>query len=359
MFVYITNEQKVKGILKNLMNRKYLCHFRVIVAGCVFFLVCTQICGQGRATLKPPVLRGDVRNVHDPTVIKDGGTYYLFSTRAGIAVRCSEDLILWRLCGDVFAHLPQWAVEDVPGLRGLWAPDVSYFNGKYHLYYSASTFGRNRSSIGLVTNRTLDPASDHFRWEDQGKIIGSSSADDWNAIDPNIVLDEEGQPWLSFGSFWSGIKLRKIDAATGKLSTQDQTLYSLASRPRTRDLPGAIEAPAIILRRGYYYLFVSFDFCCRGVNSTYNIRVGRSKRITGPYTDRSGKPMMEEGGTLVVAGAGGRWRGPGHCAILQGKDGEHLVYHAYDTEARGIPTLRISPLLWDAEGWPTISLPDN
>ena len=303
-------------------------------------------------------LDGDIRQVHDPTIIKEGQTYYLFSTRAGISIRCSTDLIRWRLCGDVFAHLPEWAVKDVPGLRGLWAPDVSYFNGKFHLYYSASTFGSNRSSIGLATTQTLDQASANYRWVDHGKVIGSNSSDDWNAIDPNVVLDEKNEPWLAFGSFWGGIKLRKLDQTTGKLSSADQTLYALASRPRTANSPGAIEAPVIIRKNSYYYLFVSFDLCCRGKDSTYNIRVGRAPRLTGPYMDRSGKLMLEGGGTLVVAGKG-RWAGPGHCAVLQNKEGETLVYHAYDTEWRGIPTLRIASLVWDLEGWPRISEPPS
>ena len=185
---------------------------------------------------------------------------------------------------------------------------------------------------------------------DQGAVIASNTGDDWNAIDPDVVLDEHDQPWLAFGSFWSGIKLRKLDQSTGKLSSQDQTLYSLASRPT----PGAIEAPNIIRKNDYYYLFVSFDFCCRGKDSTYNIRVGRARRLTGPYIDRSRKPMMEGGGTLVVAGAG-RWAGPGHSAVLQEKNGDYLIYHAYDIEWRGVSTLRISTLRWDSEGWPTIS----
>ena len=322
---------------------------------CLSLLVLTVLAA-GQQSVSAPELRGDIRQVHDPAIIKDGDTFYLFSTRAGIAVRCSKDLVAWRLCGDVFAHLPGWAVTDVPGLRGIWAPDISYFNGKYHLYYSASTFGSNRSSIGLATNQTLDPASNRFRWEDQGKIISSFVTDDWNAIDPNIVIDEEGEPWLSFGSFWSGIKMRKIDPATGKLSSKDTKLYALASRRRSAELPGAIEAPVIIRSRGYYYLFVSFDFCCRGINSTYNIRVGRSKRVTGPYVDREGRDMMEEGGTLVIGG-GDRWRGPGHCAILQDKQGEKLVYHAYDATARGVATLRIAPITWDSADWPTIKSP--
>jgi arabinan endo-1,5-alpha-L-arabinosidase len=297
---------------------------------------------------------GDVRNVHDPTVIEAAGRFYLFSTRAGISVRCSEDLVRWRLCGDVFGHLPQWAVEEVPGLRGLWAPDVSYFNGRYHLYYSASTFGSNRSAIGLVTNETLDASSGDYAWRDQGKVIASSRTDDWNAIDPNIVIDEAGRPWLSFGSFWGGIKLRRIDPATGKLSAEDETLYALASRPRSKELPGAIEAPAIVRRDGYYYLFVSFDFCCRGAKSTYHVRVGRSRRVTGPYVDRDGRPMTEGGGTLVLEG-GGRWAGPGHCAVLRTRRGDKLVYHAYDTGWRGTPTLRVGDIVWDGEGWPAVA----
>jgi arabinan endo-1,5-alpha-L-arabinosidase len=295
-------------------------------------------------------LEGDIRQVHDPTIIKEADTYYVFSTRAGIAIRCSKDLIHWRLCGDVFAHLPEWAVKDVPGLRGLWAPDVSYFSGKFHLYYSVSTFGSNRSSIGLATNQTLDPGSENYRWVDQGKVMGSNPMDDWNAIDPNVAFDEKDQPWLAFGSFWGGIKLRRLDLATGKLSSQDPSLYSLARRPS----PGAIEAPFIIRRNGYYYLFVSFDLCCRGKDSTYNIRVGRARRIAGPYIDRSGKLMMDGGGTLVLSGAG-RWAGPGHCAVLHEKDNDRLVYHAYDTEWRGVPTLRIATLQWDSAGWPTVS----
>ena len=322
-------------------------------------LVVLLACGaaaRGQGASPPAVndLQGDVRNVHDPSIIREGRTFYLFSTRAGISVRCSEDLVRWRLCGDVFGHLPLWAVQDVPGLRGLWAPDISYFNGTYHLYYSASTFGSNRSSIGLATNKTLDPSSDEYRWQDQGKVISSYPSDDWNAIDPNLVLDEAGQPWLSFGSFWGGIKLRKIDPATGKLDPRDQTLYSLAARPRTQGQPGAIEAPFIVREGGYYYLFVSFDFCCRGEMSTYNIRVGRSRRVTGPYIDRGGRDMREGGGTLVLEG-GGRWRGPGHCAILRDEGGDKIVYHAYDAQARGVPTLRISPLRWDAEGWPAVA----
>ncbi len=325
-----------------------------IVALAVAATVSTPALGQEARRPDTTALAGDLRNVHDPSIAEERGVFYVFSTRAGLSVRCSGDLVNWRLCGDVFGHIPKWAVDDVPGVRGLWAPDVSYFNGKYHLYYSVSTFGSNRSSIGLATNTTLDPASDDFRWVDRGKVIGSVASDDWNAIDPNVVLDEHDQPWLSFGSFWSGIKLRKIDRATGMLDAKDPTLYALAGRSREGGAPGAIEAPFSVRRNAYFYLLVSFDLCCKGKDSTYNVRVGRSRSVTGPYTDRDGKDMRQGGGTPVVASEG-RWRGPGHCSVIRVKDRDLLVYHAYDAEARGVPTLRIDPLAWDSQGWPAVA----
>jgi len=334
----------------NFCPRAFLRYSAIVVL--LGLLVSTYPTRAQQGTFSTFELQGDIRNVHDPAILKEDNTYYLFSTRAGISVRCSQDLIRWRLCGDVFAHLPQWAVQDVQGLRGLWAPDVSYFSNTYHLYYSVSTFGSNRSSIGLATNKTLDPSSDQYRWMDQGRVISSQKTDDWNAIDPNVVIDESGHPWLSFGSFWGGIKLRKLDGSTENLDSKDQTLYSIAARPRDANSPGAIEAPFIIRKNGFYYLFVSFDFCCRGPQSTYNIRVGRAKQVTGPYVDRNGKDMREGGGTLILEGEG-RWRGPGHCAVLQEKDSDKLIFHAYDSEFRGISTLRIATLSWVDE-WPQV-----
>ena len=310
-----------------------------------------------RYTGPPPViyiLNGDILGVHDPNIIKQGGTYYLFSTGRSswerLPIRRSKDLRNWAICGDVFLMKPEWAYRDVPGVKNLWAPDISYFNGKYHLYYAVSTFGSNHSAIGLATNRTLDPDNPQYRWQDEGKIIHSRHYDDWNAIDPNIILDSEGQPWLAFGSGWSGIKLRRIDARTGRLSKDDTKLYSLAARLRAPE-GRPVEAPFIIRRGAFYYLFVSFDRCCKGAESTCKIMVGRSMMVNGPYTDRMNTPMTHGGGTLLVA-SGGRWRGPGHNAVLQEEGEDKIIYHAYDSEYGGAPTLRIGSLVWDADGWP-------
>lgn len=299
-------------------------------------------------------LKGAILNVHDPVIIKQGEFYYLFSTGVGIPVRRSRDLQDWRIArgGTVFQSLPQEAAAWVSGADSLWAPDISYFNDRYHLYYSVSTFGSNRSAIGLATNTTLNYDDDAFDWVDHGIVVKSDPSDSYNAIDANLAIDAGGVPWLVFGSHWSGIKMVRLDAATGKQSTEDDTVYSVASRAVH---PRAIEAPFIIQRGDFYYLFVSFDQCCQGIQSNYNVRVGRSEGITGPYLDREGVSMMEDGGTQITFSTD-RYRGPGHNAIFTEGDRDYIVYHAYDAVQGGTPTLRIEPLVWDAEGW--VSIPE-
>jgi arabinan endo-1,5-alpha-L-arabinosidase len=319
------------------------------------------------AEQNPVVLKidGDVEYTHDPSIAKDGNTWYVFSTNNGsdrkgeIPIRCSHDLHQWKRCGYVFPRMPEWIQKESPGTKELWAPDVSYFNGEFHLYYAFSLFGKNTSGIALVTNKTLDPASPDFRWVDRGLVLRSRAEDDFNAIDPNLVMDEQGNAWLSFGSFWSGIKMRRIDPKTGLLSSEDSKLYSLATRkkpatvaPPKRGLPGdwqAIEAPFVIRHDGFYYLFVSFDLCCRGTKSNYKTMVGRSRNVTGPYVDAKGTPMIDGGGTLLLAG-NQRWIGPGGASLLQQQEGDLIVYHAYDGKT-GKPWLQISTLAWE-EGWP-------
>jgi arabinan endo-1,5-alpha-L-arabinosidase len=292
-------------------------------------------------------LTGITSPVHDPTLVKDGSMYYVFSTGKGIPIHCSKDMLDWQNCGQALRVVPYWVFQAIPGVTDLWAPDVAFWDGKYHLYYAASTFGSNRSAIGLATNVTLDQSRSDYKWVDEGEALSSQRTDDYNAIDPNLATDADGQRWLVFGSFWSGIKMRKVDSTTGKLSTDDSTLYSLARHPGNT----AIEGSFITHRGDYYYLFVSYDFCCKGVDSTYKIMVGRSSKITGPYVDHADRPMMGGGATLVYAGSA-RWRGPGHNSIFVESGVYWLVYHAYDAEKSGAPTLRIEALGWDSDGWP-------
>jgi len=302
-------------------------------------------------------IEGDAGRVHDPVIIREGEWYYVFAT--GGSIRRSKDLRHWTACGRVFEKLPEWAAKEIPGVRGgYWAPDISFHNGVYRLYYSVSTFGKRDSALGLATNRTLDPGNPAYKWVDEGMVFRSHSEDDFNAIDPNLAVDQKGRHWLVFGSFWGGIKMRRIDPVSGKLSTEDTTLYTLAGRPRSPKPDGgmtaaAIEAPFIVRHGSWFYLFVSFDYCCRGANSTYNVVVGRSRNITGPYLDVSGKPMAEGGGTRLTTGTS-LWRGPGHQGLLLRKKGPDLmVFHAYDG-ATGRPALQISTVVWEHD-WPRVA----
>lgn len=313
-----------------------------------------------QASSDPHVLTvsGDVEGVHDPVVITERGTYYVFCTggrgnEGVIPIRTSKDLRTWTRAGFVFDKLPAWATKEIQRGRGAWAPDISYFSGKFHLYYSVSSFGSRNSVIGLATNRTLDPRSSKYKWVDEGLVLRSyEEKDDWNAIDANVVIEDRRNMWLNWGSFWGGIKMRRIDPATGKLSTSDSTMHALASRPRTPPIGGSIEAPFIVRHGDYWYLFASFDRCCRGAKSTYNIVAGRSRNITGPYVDRDGKAMTDGGGTLVLAATEGNWRGPGHQAVLRARGGDLLFFHAYHATT-GRPQLQISTMVWE-DGWPRV-----
>jgi len=303
-------------------------------------------------------LTGDLSPVHDPCAVKDGDTYYVFSTGPSgadsglIPWRSSKNLLQWSRGGAVFPALPGWAADAVPGAKGIWAPDISYFNGRFHLYYAVSTFGSNHSVIGLATNAALNPAAPNYAWQDQGLVLSSDSFDKYNAIDPSHVVDRDGKHWLCFGSFWTGIKMIRLDPTTGKPSADDATVHALAYRPQP---PDAIEAPFIIERGGFYYLFVSFDFCCRGANSNYNIVAGRSTDITGPFLGPDGNDMMHGYGQQLLVG-NERFKGPGGASVLRDPSRDYLVYHAYDAQNGGIPTLRISPIGWTPDGWPSVIL---
>ena len=301
--------------------------------------------------------------VHDPVMGREGNTWYVFSTGPGITIYQSTDLENWRWVGRAFDDQPEWAASVAPGFTGhIWAPDIVEHDGRYYLYYSVSAFGKNTSGIGVTVNETLDPSSDDYGWVDHGLVLQSvPNRDNWNAIDPAIIEDRDGTHWMSFGSFWDGLKLVRLAPDLVSLA-EPQEWHGIAKRPRSRDLrdddpgDGAIEAPYIFEKNGWYYLFVSFDKCCRGMDSTYKIMVGRSKSVNGPYLDRDGTPMLEGGGTLVLEG-NNDWVALGHNSAYTTDDGDRLVFHAYETADNAKQKLKILPLDWD-EGWPVVD-PDD
>jgi arabinan endo-1,5-alpha-L-arabinosidase len=298
-----------------------------------------------------PNIQGDLA-AHDPSLIKQGSTYYVFSTGGGLQIRTSTDLVTWKRAGSVFSTIPAWVTTAVGHITDLWAPDIHYVNGTYYLYYAGSTFGSNTSVIGLATNTTLNPADAAYKWVDKGLVIQSTSANNYNAIDPNLTIDASNQAWLSFGSFWTGIKMRRLDSTTFKLSSSNTTTYALAQRAA----PDAMEASYIIYRGGYYYLFVSVDYCCQGSSSTYKIAVGRSSSITGPYVSQSGV-RMDQGGYTILLQTTGNVHGPGGQSIYLDNGRYLVIHHYYDASAHGAVKIQIRAITWSSDGWIQLSAP--
>ncbi len=174
--------------------------------------------------------------IHDPVMIEDDGTYYAFGTGKGIAVWSSPDMEEWTAEKPVFEEAPEWSSDLVPDFDNvIWAPDISEHNGTFYLYYSVSQFGRNNSAIGVATNETLNPEDADFEWVDQGIVVQSVPGRDmWNAIDPNLAFDDNGTPWLSFGSFWMGLKIVKLKDNLTKVveAPQKQEWHTIAARHR-------------------------------------------------------------------------------------------------------------------------------
>ena len=293
---------------------------------------------------------------HDPSmIVKEGDTYWFFGTGNGVDSFFSKDLQTWERGPSLFEGQRDWVPDVVPGNRGhYWAPDVIKLGDTWHVYYSVSTFGRNTSAIAMATSKSLDPESPDYGWTDHGPVVTSERGKPFNAIDPAMLMDNDGRLWMSFGSFWGGLPLIELDPQTGMRLNPDEEPVIIAAKE-----PGGvneIEAPGMDEHDGWYYLFVNWDFCCRGKDSTYNIRVGRSRSPEGPYVDREGKPLANGGGTLL-AQSNGDLIGPGHASIFTDDDGqEYLSVHFYDgTTERGTPKLAIAPVSRDEDGWPMVA----
>jgi arabinan endo-1,5-alpha-L-arabinosidase len=260
----------------------------------------------------------------------------------------------WHICGQVFTAIPAWVQQAVPGIQGLWAPDISYFQGLYHLYYVGSILHTQTSVIGLATNTTLDPTNPTYKWVDRGQVLASHNGDDFNALDPNIFIDSNQKIWLTYGSYWSGIKQRQIDPATGMLLASNLIRYQLAARP---DISGdPIEGASLVEHRGYYYLFLSVDHCCENSFSEddYKQMVGRSTSPNGPFVDAEGVPLMVGGGSILIEGNSG-WRAPGGGTVyLDPQSGnDMIVFHALDMDQDGDAGLWLKTVSWQ-NGWPVL-----
>ena len=324
---------------------------RILIGAVVAFAAAAPAaCAQAPAA---PELSGDVF-VHDPAYIRGDGDEpsWIYSTGNGqvgdgnIQIRRSDDDAEWEYVGEVWSEKPEWLTEQVEGVDNLWAPELYEHDGTWYLYYAASTFGSGNSVIALATNTTLDPEDPAYEWVDQGEVI-SSAGEPYNAIDPNIVEDADGEPWLAFGSFSSGLQIVPLKWPSGLLSGSADPV-TIADRGL---LENAIEAPTIVARDDAYYLFASRGFCCRGADSTYEIIVGRADNVTGPYLDQAGSPLLEDGGAVVLTSEGDNI-GPGGQSL----SGDMLAFHWYDGAQDGMFRLGLLPVEWK-DGWPTVAWP--
>lgn len=306
---------------------------------------------------------------HDPVMAVEDGIYYIYSTGHNISVMTSVDRHTWHVKRNgLLTEIPQWTHDSVPGFTNhIWAPDIIRWQGRWLLAYSCSTFGKNTSAIGLLSASSLALAD----WRDEGCLVASrTDRDNWNAIDPNFVEDSDGRLWLTWGSFWDGIQmapLKAVDDGQGGQSLRLDDYPRTIARRYYNDAPqglqnptsahagvNAIEAPFIMKHGAYYYLFVSWDYCCRGMESNYRVVVGRSPNIAGPYIDRQGKPMYDGGGTPVIAGDKKTFEAIGHCAAYTLPTGQDIfIAHGYSIKDDGQPLLVERRIKW-IDGWPSV-----
>ena len=291
-------------------------------------------------------LDGDTA-MHDPsTVIAENGKFYAYGTGAGLPISVSDDGWTWRRAGTLMQAVPGGRPGPDVLARGgnnTWAPDVIRSGDKYFLYYSAPGT-QPKSAIGLLVGKTLDPSSPDYKWEDGGPIVWSDGVEDSNAIDPGVFRDPmNGSLWLTYGSYFGYIRLVELDPKTGTRLHPERKAVNIAING---------EASTMMFRDGWYYLLLTHGSCCAGANSSYNIRMGRSRTVAGPFLDNIGIDMLQGGGKLFL-GSAGRYIGPGHFGLLDLGGGvqKFSLHYEADLDRGGISVLDIRPLLW-RDGWP-------
>ena len=320
--------------------------------------------------------------IHDPsTVRKFDGKYMTFSTTGGnedkgIKSRFySFDKKKWLAGEDILLGIntPKWLKKLYPNNRGkFWAPDLPYSDKKIIYYSNWSFSGQDGvASIGRAVGSGIAP---DITWTDDDKPVISTDKYTYDnggpcAIDPAVFEDYAGNLWLSFGSHglenspgYGGIWIVRLDPKTGHIPIGTDPIWSpgnkaftqLANYGDSKYTENNIEAPFVYKFEGYYYLFVNWDRCCNGIESDYQILVGRSKLPEGPYFDRAGKNLVDGGGTLVLESKG-KYIGPGHAGIFKDEKGVFCFsFHYYDGQDNGRAKLGLRKLVWE-DDWPIIT----
>lgn len=317
-------------------------------AGAVLVVLCAQGAlaqDMGFASYIPWRQTETQPGVHDPTVIRDErGVYTLMSTNNLLTISQSTDMANWTTRGKLLAKVPSWMLSAYSGIEDIWAPHLSFMGGRYWVYYCGSVFGKRTSLVGAMSTPTLDPASADYKWNDVGEVWRSTLSNDYNAIDPEILVDGTGKAWMSFGSFWKGLRMIAIDPSTGKQLASNKNLYTTAYRS------AGIEGPSTIQHGRYYYLFAPVDKCCNGVNSTYRTMYGRATSPTGPYLDEAGVDMASGGGTQLTW-TYGRYVGLGGGSPYRDGRRDRFALHYYDRNRNGASYLQMREIVYGDDGW--------
>jgi len=306
-------------------------------------------------------------NLHDPTIIKYGEYYYIFSTdvaygdnlKCGVMFRKSKDLVHWYFLGWVFDGIPPIPLAFMQAnqanykQQSLWAPFIIKVGDKYRLYYSVP--GNNGLKLACIALATSN--SPVGLWTDQGIVISCISSDNYNAIDPSVIIDSKnGKQWMTYGSYSAGIFIVELDAATGKILNDGDKGKLLACRAA---YDAAIEGSEILYNPELdkYYLFVSYDW----LEDNYNVRVGRSDSPEGPYYDINGNSMTYGGDNLPMITARYKfnyhsgWQGFGHCGLLRDSNNYYYVSQARLGSNKYFMDLHVHRMVWSSTGWPAIS----
>ncbi|MCH2171900.1 arabinan endo-1,5-alpha-L-arabinosidase [Myxococcota bacterium] len=334
-----------------------------IILACSVSLACSEEALDCRLNENIVNAGSDISPIHDPSMIKADGSYYIYSSSQLGSFYTSSNMRDWSMAGTIFDEIPSWLREQIPGADHIGSPDISYYDGQYLLFYQSHESETCNAATGLAINAALDPESPHYSWTDRGQVLRSTPylssidvicGDDeaiFNAIDAHFFQDIDGRVWLVFGSTIGGIKLIELDPSSLTLLPKSDYI-TLAQRFLLQKDP-VIEGAHIVHRNGYYYLFLSFNHCCKGEDTAYQVRVGRAKKVTGPYYDKSGWPLEWGGGTLVIA-RDGSLIGTGHSAFFSEEDTDWLVHHAKDSENDFLPILNIRKIEWGEDLWPSV-----
>lgn len=308
-------------------------------------------------------LASDASPIHDPSMAKENDTYYVYSSSELGSFYTSKDMKSWTSAGDLFSEIPAWLMSEIPKADHIGAPDISYYKGRYLLFYQSHNFNTCNAATGFASNQTLDPKDPNYHWLDHGEVLRSKpiipglnivcgdGLSIYNAIDAQFFVDEDDKPWLVFGSTIGGIKLIALDKETLKPKSEPEFI-TLAQRFLLLKDP-IIEAPYIMYREGFYYLFMSFNHCCLAEKTKYQIRVGRSKNVEGPYYDQNNWPLYLAGGTLIID-KDGPYIGTGHNEVFSEDGVDWLVHHAKDSRDNFKPYLNIRRLNWSKDNWPSL-----